>query len=56
MQIDSSYAMLILDKIKVKVVCGAPNAKNDLLTVYAPPGATIPKKSKQSSLLVKSEV
>ena len=28
---------------KVKVVCGAPNAKNDLLTVYAPPGATIPK-------------
>ncbi len=27
----------------VKVVCGAPNAKKDLLTVYAPPGATIPK-------------
>ena len=26
-----------------KVVCGAPNAKKDLLTIYAPPGATIPK-------------
>ncbi len=29
-------------KIK-KVVCGAPNAKKGLLTVYAPPGAIIPK-------------
>ena len=28
---------------KVKVVCGAPNAKNDLLTVYAGPGSVIPK-------------
>ena len=27
----------------VKVVCGASNAKNDLLTVYAPPGAIIPR-------------
>ncbi len=27
----------------VKVVCGAPNAKNDLLTVYAGPGSVIPK-------------
>ena len=27
----------------VKVVCGAPNAKKDLITVYAPPGAIIPK-------------
>ena len=27
----------------VKVVCGAPNAKNNLLTIYAPPGAIIPK-------------
>ena len=27
----------------VKVVCGAPNAKKGLLTVYAPPGAVIPK-------------
>ena len=27
----------------VKVVCGAPNASEGLLTVYAPPGSTIPK-------------
>jgi len=27
----------------VKVVCGAPNAKEGLLTVYAPPGAVVPK-------------
>ncbi|MDB9760760.1 phenylalanine--tRNA ligase subunit beta [Pelagibacteraceae bacterium] len=27
----------------IKVVCGAPNAREGLLTVYAPPGATIPK-------------
>ena len=27
----------------VKVVCGAPNAKEGLLTIYAPPGAVIPK-------------
>ena len=27
----------------VKVVCGAANAKKDLLTIYAPPGVTIPK-------------
>jgi len=26
-----------------KVVCGAPNAKEGLLTIYAPPGAVIPK-------------
>ena len=26
-----------------KVVCGANNAKKGLLTIYAPPGATIPK-------------
>ena len=26
-----------------KVVCGAANAKEGLLTIYAPPGATIPK-------------
>ena len=30
-------------KDSIKVVCGAPNAKKDLLTIYAPPGATIPK-------------
>ena len=27
----------------IKVVCGAPNAKKDLLTIYAPPGSVIPK-------------
>tara|TARA_B100001250_G_scaffold400825_1_gene411861 strand:+ start:22 stop:2385 length:2364 start_codon:yes stop_codon:yes gene_type:complete len=27
----------------VKVVCGGPNAKDSLLTVYAPPGSIIPK-------------
>jgi len=27
----------------VKIVCGAPNAKDGLFTVYAPPGAVIPK-------------
>jgi phenylalanyl-tRNA synthetase beta chain len=27
----------------IKVVCGAPNAREGLLTIYAPPGATIPK-------------
>ncbi len=27
----------------VKVVCGAPNAKAGLITIYAPPGAIIPK-------------
>ena len=30
-------------KETVKVVCGAPNAKKDLLTIYAPPGAVIPR-------------
>jgi len=27
----------------LKVVCGAPNAREGLLTIYAPPGAIIPK-------------
>ena len=27
----------------IRVVCGAPNAREGLLTIYAPPGATIPK-------------
>ena len=27
----------------VRVVCGGPNAKNNLLTIYAPPGSVIPK-------------
>tara|TARA_B110000003_G_scaffold103155_1_gene105362 strand:+ start:537 stop:2945 length:2409 start_codon:yes stop_codon:yes gene_type:complete len=31
------------EKELVKVVCGAPNAKEGLITVYAPPGAVIPK-------------
>ena len=30
-------------KDTVKVVCGAPNAKEGLLTIYAPPSAVIPK-------------
>ena len=31
------------DKEFKKVVCGAANAKEGLITIYAPPGATIPK-------------
>ncbi|MDA7695635.1 phenylalanine--tRNA ligase subunit beta [Candidatus Pelagibacter sp.] len=27
----------------IKVVCGAPNAREGLLTIYAPPGAVVPK-------------
>ena len=27
----------------VKVVCGAPNANEGLLTIYAPPGSVVPK-------------
>ena len=27
----------------LKVVCGAPNVREDLVTIYAPPGAIIPK-------------
>ena len=27
----------------LKVVCGAPNAREGLVTIYAPPGAVIPK-------------
>ena len=34
----------------VKVVCGAPNAKEGLLTIYAPPGAVVPKN--QMKLLI----
>ncbi len=30
-------------KETIKVVCGAPNAQDGLLTIYAPPGSTIPK-------------
>ena len=30
-------------KENLKVVCGAPNARKGLITIYAPPGAIIPK-------------
>ena len=41
-------------KDTVKVVCGAPNAKKDLLTVYAGPGSIIPK-NKMKLAVVKLE-
>ncbi len=31
------------EKKLVRVVCGGPNAKDNLLTIYAPPGSVIPK-------------
>ena len=31
------------DKNIIKVVCGAPNVREGLITIYAPPGATVPK-------------
>ena len=31
----------------IKVVCGAPNARDGLVTIYAPPGAIIPKNKLQ---------
>tara|TARA_Y100001970_G_scaffold278856_1_gene385170 strand:+ start:1115 stop:3523 length:2409 start_codon:yes stop_codon:yes gene_type:complete len=34
----------------VKVVCGAANAKEGLLTIYAPPGAVIPKNNMKLSI------
>jgi len=34
----------------VKVVCGAPNAKKDLISVYAPPGAIIPENQMKLSV------
>ena len=34
----------------VKVVCGAPNAKDNLITIYAPPGAVIPKNQMKLSV------
>ena len=34
-------------KDSVKVVCGASNAKAGLLTIYAPPGAIIPKNQRK---------
>ena len=38
------------NKELVKVVCGAPNAKENLLTIYAPPGSTIPKNQMKLSV------
>ena len=35
--------MLILEKNILKVVCGASNAHDGLITIYAPPGSIIPK-------------
>ena len=37
-------------KDTIKVVCGAPNAKKDLLTVYAGPGSIIPKNKMQLAI------
>ena len=37
-------------KENIKVVCGAPNAKQNLITVYAPPGAIIPKNQMKLSI------
>ena len=38
------------DKKNVEVVCGASNAKEGLLTIYAPPGAIIPKNNMKLSI------
>ena len=38
------------DKKNVEVVCGASNAKEGLLTIYAPPGAVIPKNNMKLSV------
>ena len=35
----------------IKVVCGALNAKKDLITIYAPPGSVIPKNNMKLHLL-----
>ena len=35
--------MSIGGKEIIKVVCGAPNARDGLVTIYASPGAVIPK-------------
>ena len=35
----------------VKVVCGASNARDGLVTIYAPPGATIPKSNLKLKIL-----
>ena len=38
------------EKNTIKVVCGAPNAKKNLLTVYAGPGSIIPKNKMKLSV------
>ena len=38
-----------------KVVCGAPNAREGLITIYAPPGAVVPK-SKVKLVVAKLEM
>jgi phenylalanyl-tRNA synthetase beta chain len=38
------------EKDLLKVVCGAPNAREGLFTIYAPPGATIPKNNMKLSI------
>ena len=37
----------------VKVVCGAPNAKEGLLTIYAPPGAVVVPKNQMKLVVSK---
>ena len=42
-------------KETLKVVCGAPNARDGLITIYVPPGSIIPKTKfqlKNSSLTI----
>ena len=34
------------DSKTIKVVCGAANARNGLVTIYAPPGSVIPRDRK----------
>ena len=36
----------------LKVVCGAPNARDGLITIYASPGATIPKTNFQIKISI----
>ena len=38
------------DQKTIKVVCGAPNAKKNLLTIYASPGSIIPKNKMKLSV------
>ena len=40
----------------LKVVCGAPNARDGLITIYAPPGAVIPKNKLQLKIVKIREI